>query len=316
MGALLVKKFNSFVFGVFAFFSFALVQTASASPLPLNNLNQQDNPRVLYNISPQQFKQLIDRVIGTFSPVVRSHGGELRAGYFWNDSTVNAFASRSGNIWTVNMYGGLARRKEITPDGFTLVVCHELGHHLAGYPFKYSVSQMGNPWASAEGESDYFAAHTCTRVIWGRDWEENARHRYTVDPVAKKYCDRSLSNQMDRDLCYRTADAGQSLGNLLNALRNSTRAIHYQDARNTLFVPRTDVSHPEAQCRLETYLNGAICRRPFDLRVIPGLDVHLSGGSPLEEEKDAAKYSCGEHGASYDGSRPRCWFQPLLPSWY
>lgn len=188
-------------------------QVASATTMPLNHLDLEDNPRVLYNISPMMFRQIIDQVVGTFSPIVRMHGGEIKVNYLWNDHTVNASAQRSGNIWVLNMYGGLARRKEITPDGFSMVVCHELGHHLGGYPY-YGYGA----WASDEGQADYFAAQTCAPAIWGRDFRGNAIHRATVDPVAKQFCDRSHQYQPQRDLCYRIADAGQSLANLLNML--------------------------------------------------------------------------------------------------
>lgn len=290
-------------------------QWASATTMPLNHLDLQDNPRVLYNISPVMFRQLIDQVVTTFSPVVRAHGGDLRVNYLWDNRTVNASAQRTGNQWILNMYGGLARRKEITPDGFSMVVCHELGHHLGGYPFKRTVYE-GNAWAADEGQADYFATQTCARAIWGRDYQANAAHRYTVDPVAKAACDHSYQYQVQRDLCYRTADAGQSLANLLNMLEDATRPVVYGKASNAVRVPETFPDHPAAQCRLETFLNGAICTRPFDVRIIPGLDVHMANGSPLDEEKRAANFSCGERGAVYDGSRPRCWFQPLLASWY
>ncbi len=311
-----MKKICVWAWGVF-FLSISLLnsQPASATTMPINNLNLQDNPRVLYNISPTLFRRLIDQVVVAFSPIVRMHGGELRANYLWNDSTVNAYATRDGKFWVLNMYGGLARRKEITPDGFSMVVCHELGHHLGGYPFKRTVEE-GGAWAASEGQSDYFATQTCAKVIWGNDFQENAKHRFLVDPVAKGMCDRSYSYQVQRDLCYRTADAGQSLANLLNMLRDANRPVRYRDARNDLFVRQTVVSHPEPQCRLETYLNGAICGRQFDIRVIPGLDIHMSSGSPFDEEKIAANYSCGERGSAYDGSRPRCWFQQLLPNWF
>lgn len=290
---------------------FSLVsQLASATTMPLNHLDLQDNPRVLYNISPVMFRQIIDQVVGAFSPIVRLHGGELQANYLWDNHTVNASAGRSGNTWVLNMYGGLARRKEITPDGFSMVVCHELGHHLGGFPFYEAGS-----WAADEGEADYFAAHTCAPVIWGHDVQGNAIHRYTVDPVAKQYCDRSTPYQPQRDLCYRIADAAQALSNLLNVLEDARRPVAYRNANNMIRVPATFHGHPAAQCRLETYLNGAICGRKPDLRVIPAYDLNMTGGSYLDEEKEAAKYSCAERGAVYDGSRPRCWFQQILVNW-
>jgi hypothetical protein len=311
-----MKKCSFWIFaGVFAVMAVisqsAVFPEASATTMPMNHLNVLDNPRVIYNISPMMFRQIIDQVAGTFSPVVRAHGGQLQVNYLWNNSTVNASADRNGNIWILNMYGGLARRKEITPDGFSMVVCHELGHHLGGYPFT-----MDGYWAADEGEADYFAAHVCAPAIWARDVQGNAVHRYTVDPVAKQYCDRSTPYQPQRDICYRTADAAQSLANVLNLLDEGHHVVGYRYANNMARVPETNHGHPAPQCRLETYLNGALCRRSYDPRVIPGIDLNMNGGSLIDEEKEAAKYSCGERGAAYDGSRPRCWFQPVLPNWY
>ena len=86
---------------------------------------------------------------------------------------------RNLNFYKVIMFGGLARRPEITADGFLLVVCHELGHHLAGYPFI-------DDWAANEGQADYFATQSCTKNIWQNDNETNSTFRVRVDYVAKK----------------------------------------------------------------------------------------------------------------------------------
>jgi Zn-dependent protease with chaperone function len=53
------------------------------------------------------------------------------------------------------MFGGLARDPLVTKDGFSAVICHEIGHHIAGAPRK------GFSWASNEGQADYFATTKC-----------------------------------------------------------------------------------------------------------------------------------------------------------
>lgn len=285
--------------------------SAFATTMPLNHLHLQDDVRVLNQISHRDFHNIIGEIAAAFSPIVRHHGGELKVNYFWTDPTVNASAQQDGRYWILNMYGGLARRKEITKDGFAMVVCHELGHHLGGYPFKYE-GTMG--WAASEGQSDYFASQTCARLIWGRDMEENAKFRALVDPFAKAVCDRNWKYQTQRDLCYRISRAGESLANLLNVLQDNTRPVAYRKA-NRERVAETYVQHPHAQCRLETYLNGALCRRPFNLAVIPGKTVNTQNGAQMDQEKEAAMYSCQDMGSQWDGSRPTCWFRPENPSW-
>ena len=295
-----------------AFSSLHLPAVARADSLPLNNLHLEDNPKVFYRVSPMDFRRIIARVKREFEPIVRSHGATLQVEEAWNDSTVNAFAKRpSPDVWVVRMFGGLARRKEMTQDGFALVMCHELGHHLAGYPLKYV---SGNDWAASEGQSDYWSTQVCARKIWWNEREENARHRLTVDPFAKRVCDIRLGNQMERDLCYRTADAGIALATLLNWLQGNKRPVAYMTFSRDR-VPQTYVMHPKAQCRLDTYLNGAVCRKPWDLHKIPGADARFAGAAEMDREKDAALNSCEDLGSPMDGSRPRCWFQPLLKDW-
>ena len=77
---------------------------------------------------------------------------------------MNAFAKQGASTWEVHMYGGLARHQAVTADGFALVVCHELGHHLGGAPQK--VDWFGRlRWASNEGQADYWGTAKCFRKL-------------------------------------------------------------------------------------------------------------------------------------------------------
>jgi hypothetical protein len=82
------------------------------------------------------------------------------------------------------VYGGLARHGEITPDGFALVLCHEIGHHLGGVP-RYSGA---NGWASNEGQSDYFAATKCLRRAWQSDQNEDLISRMGIPSELRSKC--------------------------------------------------------------------------------------------------------------------------------
>jgi hypothetical protein len=108
-------------------------------------------------ITEAQFHNMIDRVAAVYAPIITDMGAKLNVIRDWENGTVNAFASRSGDVWNVKMFGGLARHKTVTPDGFALVMCHEVGHHVGGAP-KYG---GGNDWASNEGQSDYFGTLKC-----------------------------------------------------------------------------------------------------------------------------------------------------------
>src|SRR5687768_16763139 len=120
---------------------------AEATILPPNDLHLQDNIfEFQSNVSEEEFNRVIERAEDVYGPVMEQFGATLEINRLWDNSTVNASAYQSGRTWYVNMYGGLARRPEVTPDGFAMVLCHELGHHLGGFPFSLS-------WAANEGQS-------------------------------------------------------------------------------------------------------------------------------------------------------------------
>ncbi len=276
----------------------------SESFLPKNDLHKQDH--LFWNnseINEQKFGEIIDQVSTIYAPIVKAHGGDLFMEKNWDDPTVNAYASQEGDTWKVAMFGGLARRPETTPDGFALVVCHELGHHLAGFAF------YGNAdWAASEGQSDYFATQACSRMIWGDKKEENAKSAATVHPTAKRKCDAVWQTEDDRNLCYRTAMGGKSLADLLSRLGGTTADF---DKPDTSRVSRTNTAHPEGQCRLDTYFNGSLCTAKFDSTVIPGKG-HDDGQTSLAAERIASQYSCMTASSFSEGLRPRCWFKPNL----
>src|SRR4051812_29139854 len=116
---------------LFALFSmvFCLMNsnTIQAQILPKNDLYLEDNLFRSLGISETEFNQTIDQVSRFYGPIIQSHGATLSVSRGWDDSTVNASAMQMGSTWYVNMYGGLARRQEVTQDAFVLVMCHEVG---------------------------------------------------------------------------------------------------------------------------------------------------------------------------------------------
>ena len=231
------------------------------------------------------FNEIIDSVEKVYSPIVKELGGNLVIERNYSDSTVNAYASQDGTTWTVAMFGGLAKRPEVTHDGFAMVIAHEVGHHVGGWPYVQD-------WASNEGNSDYFATLAAARNLW----KNNTETVSDVDPIAKKLCDDNLAGQ-DTNLCYRTMNAGYSLANLLGALGNTK--VSFKTPDKTI-VKKTNNKHPAAQCRLDTYVSGSLCTVTWNDGVIP------------TTEKEAKKQSCfntNETGYAIQ-ARPRCWFKP------
>lgn len=288
--------------------SSAAVSSSQVSALhcfPPNKLHLNPSPHEKSNVSRMQFNAIIDKAEKIYAPVIRAQGGKLVFNRLWKDETVNASANQDGKTWTVNMYGGLARRPEVTPDGFAMVVCHELGHHLAGYSF---YNEIERSWAANEGQSDYFATHSCAKEMWKDEPEVNARSREKVLPFAQQLCDMNYTQQADRDICYRASNGGLSLATLLAKLRESDAPKFETPDRSV--VSETYDGHPEAQCRLDTYLAGAVCTVPFKKSVIPAKGVADQFG--VEAESEAGRYSCLARDGWVSAQRPRCWFKPLL----
>lgn len=280
-------------------------QSANASILPPNNLHLQDNLYSLANMTEQDFNKIINSIMNIYRPLVAAKGATLKSNNLWTDPTVNASAQQVGNNWIINMYGGLARRAEVTPDGFAMVVCHELGHHLGGFPFYGDTD-----WAASEGQSDYFATQSCAREIWKTETNENARYRSLVGAYEKSKCDATWNKTEDQDLCYRTAAAGQSLATLLGALRSGSTPPRF-DTPDPRRVTSTYTGHPEAQCRLDTYFSGALCPVSFDRNVIPARNT--SGGQTSQAaELKASNSSCMTAAGYASGVRPLCWYKPKL----
>jgi hypothetical protein len=265
---------------------------AYADFLPPNDLHLEDNIHSFTGLSEEQFNQVLNRIEEVYAPIVDSLGGVLRIRRNWRSSTVNANASRLLNRWIVRMYGGLARRPEVTPDGFALVVCHEIGHHVAGFP------TLPFRWAAAEGQSDYFATLACGRSLWQDDVEGNRMARSAIPDYPKSRCDAVYSDENDQNLCYRQVLAGYSLANLLSAVSGGS-GISFETT-DPHVTDKTFVSHPQAQCRLDTYTAGALCTAQWDDHVTP------------KSEADSANYTCNLFQGFGEGTRPLCWFKPAM----
>ncbi len=260
--------------------------------LPENNMNIPVGAKRLGGITEAQFNAVIDKFEPIYAPVVSRIGGKLKINRKWSDGTVNANATQFFGSWTVNMYGGLARHEKITADGFALVLCHELGHHLGGAP---KVGNFLMTWASNEGQADYFATLKCLRTGWLNDNNEAIVSKMTVPEHLANNCARAHADKADRALCIRGGMAGASVAGLFAAMRNKPEAqFHTPDAT---VVTKTNDAHPAHQCRLDTYFQGALCEKS-----------HTEDVSQKEEVQGTCHGSTGHT----IGLRPNCWFKPKV----
>jgi hypothetical protein len=210
----------------------------------------------------------------------------------WDDGTVNASAQRSGRTYVVNMFGGLARHPSITPDGFALVVCHEIGHHIGGAP-KIGGFPWINRWASNEGQADYFATLKCLRQTFTNEDNAAVISRMTLPSSLVEKCAEVYANEDEKNMCIRLGMAGASVSGLFANMRNQPEGRFETPDSNV--VSRTDNSHPAYQCRLDTYFQGALCDLPMNEDV---------------SQSDEKVGTCNTSTGHTVGVRPLCWFKP------
>lgn len=226
-----------------------LVSTlALASFMPENNLNLQDK-RFKTAIEYEDYNFILDLIEETYKPIVSNFGANLIIDQEWDSSTVNAYAYKQGRDWFVVIHGGLARRPELNVDSIAMVVCHELGHHLGGYPF-YRWSNMAN-----EGQSDYFSTGACFKK-----YLDQTIFMGKVEEEAIEYCGEKKDPSIN---CTRTITAAMGLTNLLN--RGYISPFETSDYITDKMINE----HPPAVCRFDTYKAGYFCTKKWDDTLIP-----------------------------------------------
>jgi hypothetical protein len=260
---------------------------------------------------PEEFKQIVRNIEAIYRPIVKKLGGRLTVKANWGSNTPNAYARKLFGNWQVVMTGGLARHPFMTRDGIALVVCHEIGHHLAGFPFVQTgiAAWLGMDWVSNEGEADYYATQVCARKIWARDVKQNEMFRSYASAYVKSECDKIWKKETDQNLCYRSVTASEALANVLAALSKKGKPQLHTPSQAV--VSSTYNRHPEAQCRLDTYLQGAICPMGWNDHIVPG-KKQPGGKTGIAAEKQAAMTSCTRASGFGYGLRPTCWFKPRM----
>lgn len=240
------------------------------------------------SLTEAKFNAVIDKVEKIYKPIVKAKGGNLVVQRKWTDSTVNAYAQRSGTTWSVSMFGGLARHATVTEDGFALVVCHELGHHIGGAPIKTGT------WAANEGQADFFGSMKCLKRVFLQEDNTAVVAGMKVPEIVVQACESQFKNAEEIAICERSALAGQSLANLFQVLSNLPKAPDFATPDQTR-VTTTNHSHPKSQCRMDTYYAGSLCDKDY-----------LDDVSNSDENMGVCTTANGDK----VGTRPLCWFKP------
>lgn len=203
-------------------------------------------------VTEEVFTKIIEAGKKAFAANAKANNEKIVINNKWTDKTVNADCSRFFGTVTVNMYGGLARREEMTPEGFALVLGHELSHAYGGAPFYPDSDEM-----SGEGQADYMATKDAYAKIAA--FVPELQITIPTDDFVKNTCAKAFgiqANNKYRD-CLHALEGGKSLANLL-AVLNKDVAANYETPDPTV-VQSTITTYPDTtQCRLDTYLAGEL----------------------------------------------------------
>ncbi len=273
------------------YFFLMIILTARAEEtitcFPVNDLQFYKNQKFLNTIDKEEFDFLIKKVEVAMSPIVYDVlKKKLVFNSFWDNSTVDANTTRDEDLNpVVNVYGGLARHPLISRDGFLLLLCHEIGHHLGGAPKSFRGQTTVRGWSSAEGEADYFAVTKCLPRIFndGNDLKNASMDLETIN----------LKNAMLKckdDVCARIILAGKKVSDVFASVKKSAKLPEITN-KDSAIVEKTYYLHPSPQCRLDTYIAGARCEMSFEI---------------LFDNFDPRIGACS---ANTIGARPECWFK-------
>ncbi len=253
------------------------------SVLSLEGIDEFQSNQIIEN-----FKRLMS------SEVQRQLGKKLEINLDWENPKVNASATRDDNDNPVIViFGGMVRHPEQTVDGLYTILCHELGHHLGGAPRKFRGYSDKRSWASAEGQSDYYAATKCLPIVFNQSITSPK-----MDDLAETKELSAAEIACGNDLiCSRILLSGFSVAKVFASLRDYIEEPSLSNKDKNV-VWETEMGHPHPQCRLDTIRSGALCSvspsLPFDQ-----LDPQIGACNTYKSEE-----------LEEIGARPRCWYYP------
>lgn len=142
------------------------------------------------------------------------------------------------------------------PDVLSLIMCHELGHAMGEYPrrpapFDYDgpVGADGNMVYASEGAADYYATNKCLKYLW----KDHLILPEKIDPAVEAKCNTKFKNQNDAIVCKRSSMAAL---NYLNV--KPWTQVSFQTPDPGVVSKTITNEYPSRQCRLDTYLAGAL----------------------------------------------------------
>lgn len=225
---------------------------ASRQGLPAPHSLQDDPVPVvaLGTVGEREFHRLVAEVVGYYQNDIDAEGAVLRLNADWASDQFGAKSAKNAGMWLLMTFGGTVRVPEATADGFTAILCHEMGHFFGGEPFL-------REGISAEAQADFYASSECLPRVWAQS--QNAPAPSTPqDPALsanmEQRCASSSSSSEEAALCARNFRAGWTALNMSAARKNLPAPLDTTPDPSTATV--TITTYPSLQCRLDTWIAG------------------------------------------------------------
>jgi len=180
----------------------------------------------------------------------------------WKQDHIGAGSNFYDGQFSIMLYGGYVRATGSTFELIALTLCHELGHYLGGTPRQRLYDKNKEDWSSSEGQSDWFAAHSCLPKVY-QYFNKNSPQKLKV-----------VLNDKDKDICALVDNTNENSLNqcrwIMSAGLNFADFVRHYTDRSIEKPSLSAVSpekplitlhsqYPSVQCRLDTFRVGALC---------------------------------------------------------
>ncbi len=237
---------------------------------------------------------IIKEVENLYEPIAKAQSQSFSIEINETSMAQSGGAESDNQKLKVTLDRGLLQSSRLTPDGLRILICHELGHLFGGSPrrnppFEWDgvLASDGLTFMSSEGQADYYASSVCFRqLVAGQDHQKAlislGQNSARVSQLCKASHSESPQNAM---ICQRAAYGA------LNMLLLAADFLISLDKQDTTSAPALIRNlYPERQCRLDTFVAGALCRKKFPT---------------ILDMIDSEKNDCDQE----EAKRPKCWYR-------
>ncbi len=201
--------------------------------------------------------QQAQALIEVFRETVKNDFGSQtwQVDFDWNQTYLGAGSTQYDGVFHIMLWGGWVRATYMTPGALAATLCHEAGHRLAGAPVQHFQGQ--DPWSSAEGQADHYAASVCLPRLYEALLKVHSPLlQRSQEPEAEVIC----RNSKDPHKCQWVATSGIDLIQVAQVYYEREVPFARPEIRAAEKPAATlEIAYPTYQCRMNTFTTDAVC---------------------------------------------------------